>query len=28
MFDRQDVGIEEYMRPSELIGLNWKVTVW
>jgi len=23
MFDRQDAGIEEYLRPSELIGLDW-----
>jgi len=23
MFDRQDAGIEEYLRPSELIALDW-----
>ena len=23
MFDRQDVGTEEYLRQSELIGLDW-----
>jgi len=23
MFDREDAGIEEYLQPSELIGLDW-----
>jgi len=23
MFDRQDAGIGEYLRPLELIGLDW-----
>jgi len=23
MFDRQDVGIEEYLCQSELIGVDW-----
>jgi len=27
MFDSEDAGIEEYLRPSELIGLNWMLVV-
>jgi len=23
MYDRQDAGIEDYLHPSELIGLDW-----
>jgi len=28
MFDRQDAGIEEYLHPSELVGLDWTVAVY